>query len=68
MFTFPNFFYTEQSIIEHFNSSRLHIDRTENHFQEDKRIIYNSSTPAIQLNTDYVKYPTALVHHVSKPL
>ena len=66
--TFPNFFYTEQSIIEHFNSSGLHIDRIENHFQEDKRIIYNSSTPAIRLSTDYVKYPTALVYHVSKSL
>ena len=65
---FPNFFYSDQSTIDQFVTNGFHIDRVENHFTEEKRIIYNKSNPAIPLSNDYVKHPTALVYHVSKPL
>ena len=65
--TFPNFFYNDQSTIDQFVTYGLHVAKIDNHYKEDKRVIYNSSDPTIPLSTDYVKYPTALVYHVSKP-
>ncbi|XP_065888871.1 uncharacterized protein [Dysidea avara] len=66
--TFPNFFYSEQSTIDQFVTNGLHIEKTDNNFTEERRITYNKSNPAIPLSIDYVKHPTALVYHVSKPL
>ena len=64
---FPNFFYSDQSTIKQFLTTRFHIDKIDNHFTEEKRVAYNTSNPTILLSRDYVEYPTALVYHVSKP-
>ena len=64
---FPNFFYSDQSTIEEFLATGFHIDKIENHYTEEKRVAYNTTSPTIPLSRDYVNYPTALVYHVSKP-
>lgn len=63
---FPNFFYSDQSTIEQILNTGFHIDKIENHYTEEKRVAYNMTNPIIPLSKDYVKYPTALVYHVSK--
>ena len=64
---FPNFFYSDQSTIREFLDTGFHIDKIENHYTEENRVAYNATVPSIPLSRDYVKYPTALVYHVSKP-
>jgi len=64
--TFPNFFYSDQTTIDQFVTNGFNIMKIDNHYREDKRIIYNNSDPDIPLSTDYVNYPTALLYHVSK--
>ena len=63
---FPNFFYSDQATITQFLHTEFHIDKIEDHYTEEKRVAYNSTNPTILLSKDYVKYPTALVYHVSK--
>ena len=63
---FPNFFYSNQAILKQFLATGFHIDKIEDHYTEEKRVAYNTTNPAIPLCKDYVKYPTALVYHVSK--
>ena len=63
---FPNFLYSDRSIIQQLLNTGFHIDKIENHYTEERRLAYNRTDPAIPLSSDYVKYPTALVYHVLK--
>ena len=63
---FPNFLYSDRSTIERFLNAGFHINKIEDLYSEERRIAYNKAHPIIPLNSDYVKYPTALVYHVMK--
>ena len=63
---FPNFLYSDRSIIQQLLNTGFHIDKIENHYTEERRLAYNRTDPAIPLSSDYVEYPTALVYHVLK--
>ena len=64
---FPNFFYSDQSIITSILQAGLHIDSIENYFTEDRRVIHNSKGPSFLVIEKCVKEPLALVYHLSKP-
>ena len=63
---FPNFLYSDRSIIQQLLNTGFHIDKIENHYTEESRLAYNRTDPAIPLSSDYVEYPTALVYHILK--
>ena len=65
--TYPNFFYSEKKITELLNNGFI-IDRIENPYTEERQTAHDSSNPLTVLGNDYVIYPTALIHHVSKLL
>ena len=64
---FPNFHYSDSSSITQMLAAGLHIDSVENYCTEERRVAYNNKNPTIALHKNYVKYPLALVYHVSKP-
>ncbi|XP_065887033.1 uncharacterized protein [Dysidea avara] len=66
MMTFPNYFYSEKSLIEQFHTNGFHVDKIDNNFTEDKRAFYNSTNPPILVSEDYVTHPTSYVYHVTK--
>ena len=68
MMTYPNFFYSERMITTELLSNGFNIDTTENPYTKEMLTIYNSSNPMNILGSEYVTYPTALIHLVSKPL
>ncbi|XP_065888054.1 uncharacterized protein [Dysidea avara] len=63
---FPNFFYSEHSTTDQLVTNEFHIDNIENHFVEEKMVIYNGANPTIPMSTDFINYPMDLVYHVSK--
>ena len=66
MMTFPNYFYSEKSLVEQFRINRFHLDKVENNFTEDKRVLYNNTNPPILVSKDYVSHPTSYVYHATK--
>ena len=64
---FPNFFYSDQSIITSILHAGLHIDSIENYFTEDRRVVHNSKRPNLSVIEKCIKEPLALVYHLSKP-
>jgi len=68
MMTYPNFFNSERMITTELLSNGFNIDTTENPYTKEMLTIYNSSNPMNILGSEYVTYPTALIHLVSKPL
>ena len=63
---YPNFFYSDQSIITGILEAGLHIDSIENCFKEEARVEYNSKGPSNPLSEKCVKEPIMLLYHVSK--
>jgi len=68
MMTYPNFFYSERMITTELLCNGFNIETTENPYTKEMLTIYNSSNPMNILGSEYVTYPTALIHLVSKPL
>ena len=64
---FPNYFYSDKSIVTSIVEAGLHIDSIENHFTEEKRVAYNHKGPSFPIIEKCVKEPLALVYHASKP-
>ena len=64
---FPNYFYSDQSILNEIASAGLTIDKTENYCTEEGRVAYNGRNPAILLSKEFVVDSTALVHYLRKP-
>ena len=54
MMTFPNYFYSEKSLVEQFRINGFHLDKVDNNFTEDKRVLYNNTNPPILVSKDYV--------------
>ena len=63
---FPNFFYSDQSDVEHLITTSFHIDHIDNYCTEETRLTHNNKRPAIPLGREYVAHPPALVYYVSK--
>ena len=63
---FPNFFYSDQSDIEHLLTTSFHIDHIDNYCTEERRLTHNSRRPTIPLNRECVTHPPALVYYISK--
>ena len=62
---FPSYFHSDRSVITNILSAGLCIDSIEDHFTEERRVVYNTQEPSIPMKC--VKEPLALVYHVSKP-
>ena len=58
---YPNFFYNDQSDVEHLITTSFHIDHVDNYCTEERRLAYNNKRPAIPLNREYISHPPALV-------
>ena len=65
---YPNFFYSDQSIITSALEAGLHIDSIENCFNEKARVRYNNVEPSLSISEKCVKEPIMLVYHISKPI
>ena len=63
---FPNFFYSDQSIITNILEAGFHIDSIQNYFTEDRRVAHNSKGPRLPVIEKCVKEPLALVYYLSK--
>jgi len=68
MMIFPNYYYSEESLIKQFHVNGFHVDKIDNNYTEDKRAVYNSTNPPILVSKDYAIYPTSYVYHVTKIL
>ena len=68
LITFPNFFYSDQSNVEHLHSAGFHIDQIANYCTDERRLAYNKKKSAIPLSKEFVSHPPAMVHYVSKPI
>ena len=66
MMLYPNFFYSDQSDIEHLLTTSFRIDHIDNYCTEERRLTYNNTRPAIPLSREYVAHPPVLVYYVSK--
>ena len=65
---YPNFYYSDQSIITGALEAGLRIDSIENCFTEERRVGYNTIEPSIPIIEKCVKEPIMLLYHVSKPI
>ena len=66
--TFPDFYYDDQFIIDQTISAGLSIDRIENVFTEERRIMHNTLNPEVLYSKCVVDHPLFLLHHISKPI
>jgi len=57
---FPNFFYSDQSDVEHLITTSFHIDHIDNYCTEETRLTHNNKRPAIHLGRECVAHPPAL--------
>ena len=46
---FPNYFYSDKSIVTSIVETGLHIDSIENHFTEERRVVYNHKEPSFPI-------------------
>ena len=65
--TFPSFFYDDKFLVDQTTAAGLHIDKVENVFTEERRVIHNTLNPATTYSKDVVNHPIWLLYHVSKP-
>ena len=65
--TFPDFYYNDQFIIDQTISTGLSIDRIENAFTEERRMMHNTLNPEVPFSKRVVDHPFYLLHHISKP-
>ena len=62
---FPNYFYSDKSIVTLILTAGLHIDSVHDYSTEERRIAHNNKKPKILLNKRFSEYPIHLVYHVS---
>ena len=55
--TFPNFFYDNKFLVDQTTAAGLHIDKVENVFTEERRVIHNTLNPATTYSKDVVDHP-----------
>ena len=64
---YPNYFYSDQSIITHIKMAGLHLDSIENCYTEERRVAHNNRRPDITLDNKCTDKPIEMVYYVSKP-
>ena len=65
--TFPDFYYDNQTLIDQTIAGGLHVDRIENVFTEERRILHNALNPEAPCGKSVIDHPLYLLHHISKP-
>jgi len=63
---YPNFFYSDQSDIEHLHTASFHTDHIDNYCTEEKQLTHNNTRPDIPLSREYLAHPPDIVYYVSK--
>ena len=65
--TFPIFYYDDQFLVDQTTAAGLCIDKIENVYTEERRIIHNIQNPDETLSKDVIDHPFCLLYHISKP-
>ena len=65
--TFSDYYYSDQFLVDQTIAAGLHIDKVENIYTEERRIMYNIQNPEIAFSKDIVDHPFCLLYHISKP-
>ena len=65
--TFPDIYYDDQYLVDQTKAAGLHIDRIENTFTEERRILHNNLNPKAMLSKEVNDHPFHLFYHITKP-
>ena len=62
--TFPNYFYSDKYLTNQIAAGGFYIDKIENPYTEEKRVMYNLANPRQQLSKTIVDYPPSLLYYL----
>ena len=66
--TFPDYYYDDQFLVDQTLAAGLHIDKIENIFTEERRIMHNILNPEAPFHKDIINNPLYLLYYISKPI
>ena len=65
---YPNYYYDEQFIRQQIEAAGLKLDKIENYYTEERRIVYNGTDPEFELDKTITDFPIFAMYHLSKPV
>ena len=66
--TFSDYYYSDQFLVDQTRAAGLRIDKIENVYTEERRLVQNIQNPDTPYSKDVIDYPFCLLYHISKPI
>ena len=68
MMTFASFFYNENFYQQQIKAAGLKLDKIENYYTEERRIVYSNTNPEVRLDKTITDISPFVMYHLSKPV
>ena len=68
MMTFASYYYNEDFYQQQIKAAGLKLDKIENYYTEERRIVYNNTNPEVRLDKTITDIPPFVMYHLSKPV
>ena len=66
--TFADYFYDDGFLQQQIKAAGFNIDNIENYYTEERRVVYNSTNPEVELDRAITDTPPFVMYHLSKPV